>query len=474
MQITSKSFGDRLSYDSEAISLAEVISALTFALDMTEGAVPGHALRTCLLGMRLAEAVGVTGKDRVSLYYALLLKDIGCSSNATRVTQIMGGNDQKIKSSTKRDDWRKAGMSLRGLKVMWANTLPEETLSCRMLRFAQVARDASTNRKELIELRCERGAQILLQLGMDQSTLAAVRSLDEHWDGGGHPVGLKGNEIPLLARICSIAQALDIFASEESVANAMNMLRQRSGVWFDPTLVKMCEVLNREGSLWQGWSAASAEAELREAVMKLDPGEKAELSPERIDSICEAFASVVDAKSPFTYRHSVGVAEVAVGIAEQMGLPAHRIQLVRRAALLHDIGKLGVPNSILDKQGKLTSEEWSIVLAHPGHTRSILERVSAFRELAVIASEHHEKLDGTGYPLGLSASELSLESRILIIADTFAAMAEHRPYRKGMEMGRVFQLMGSEVPAKFDFRCFASLRFVWTDRKWRHITAHAV
>jgi putative nucleotidyltransferase with HDIG domain len=463
-----------LSYDTEAISLSEVISAMTFALDMTEGAVPGHALRTCLLGMRLADALGVCGKDRVSLYYALLLKDIGCSSNATRVTQIMGGNDLQIKASTKRDDWRKRGMSFRGLQVMWRNTLPEEGLGCRMLRFFQVARNSSVNRKELIALRCERGAQILLQLGMDASTLAAVRSLDEHWDGEGHPVGLKGTEIPLLARICSVAQSLDIFASEESIENAMKMLHERSGVWFDPRLVKICEMMNREGSLWEGWSATMDETDLRAAVMLLDPGEHADLTPERVDLICEAFASVVDAKSPFTYRHSVGVADVAVSIAQQMGLPSHRIQLVRRAALLHDIGKLAVPNSILDKQGKLTQQEWDIVLAHPGYTRSILERVSAFRELAVIASEHHEKLDGTGYPLGLTASELSLESRILIVADTFAAMAEHRPYRKGMETGTVFQLMSSDVPKKFDFRCFASLRFVWSDRKWRHITAHAI
>jgi putative nucleotidyltransferase with HDIG domain len=463
-----------LSYNTESILLADVISAMTFALDMTEGAVPGHALRTCLLGMRIADALGIAGKERVSLYYALLLKDIGCSSNATRVSQIMGGDDIAIKATTRREDWRKPGMSLHGLRVMWRNTLPEATLSCRLLRFVHVASRASVNRKELIELRCERGAQILLKLGMDSATLAAVRCLDEHWDGEGHPAGLKGEFIPLLARICSIAQNLDIFASEDSIEKAMEVLTRRSGRWFDPSLVRLVSVMHHEGTLWEGWSARTPDSELRSAVMLLDPGEQAELSSERVDAICEAFACVVDAKSPFTYRHSVGVAEVAVGIAEEMGLPKDRVLLVRRAALLHDIGKLSVPNTILDKQGKLTKEEWAIVLEHPGKTRSILERVSAFRELAVIAAEHHEKLDGTGYPLGLTASELCLESRILIVADVFTAMAEHRPYRRGMEMGTVFELMSTDVPKKFDFRCFSSLRSLWGDRKWQEITAQAV
>ena len=106
MPLTSQSFGRFLSYDHGAVSLSEVISAMTFALDMTEGAVAGHGLRSCLLGMRLADALGLPKEMRVSLYYALQLKDIGCSSNATRMTQIIGGDDRAIKASTKLEDWR--------------------------------------------------------------------------------------------------------------------------------------------------------------------------------------------------------------------------------------------------------------------------------------------------------------------------------------------------------------------------------
>jgi len=466
MTNTSSSFGTTLSYNEGAVSLSEIISALTFALDLTEGAVPGHALRSCLLGMRLGDALGVSGKLRTDLYYALQLKDVGCSSNATRMTQIIGGDDRAMKASTKLEDWRKSGVSLRGLKTLWHNILPGKSLPRRVVRFIEIARNAPTNRKEMIQMRCERGADIVRKLEMDADTAEAVRRLDEHWDGRGYPDGQKGEEIPLLSRICSIVQNLDVFATEDSIEAAMTVLRRRSGIWFDPALVRVVERLHAEGSFWEHCLKTDTVEDTRRAVLALDPGERTDLNPERIDRICEAFASVVDAKSPFTYKHSVGVADVAVEIAFEMELPAERIQLVRRAALLHDIGKLYVPNIILDKASKLTFDEWTVVVEHPKMTREILERIAAFRELATFAAEHHEKLDGTGYPLGLTAADLSVESRILCVADVFAAMAENRPYRAGLEPAKILEIIAADVPKKYDARCFAALENVVLRWNW--------
>jgi len=154
----SSSFGTELSYAEGDISFSEIISALTFALDLTEGAIEGHALRSCLLGMRIGDALGVSGHERISLYYALQLKDVGCSSNASRMTQIIGGDDRAMKASTKLEDWRKSTVSLRALKVLWRNILPGKSLVRRLIRFVEIARDAPANRKGMIELRCERGA----------------------------------------------------------------------------------------------------------------------------------------------------------------------------------------------------------------------------------------------------------------------------------------------------------------------------
>ena len=313
---------------------------------------------------------------------------------------------------------------MRGLKVLWNNILPGKSLPRRVARFIDIARHSQTNRKEMIQLRCERGADIVRKLEMDSVTAEAVRCVDEHWDGCGHPNGLKGQEIPLLARICSVAQNLDVFATEDSIDAAMKVLRRRNGIWFDPAIVQVAERLNAAGGFWEHCRRSDTVEDTRRAVLALDPGELTDLTSERVDRICEAFASVVDAKSPFTYRHSMGVADLAVELAFEMNLAPERILLVRRAALLHDIGKLYVPNVILDKAGKLTPEEWAVVVEHPKMTREILERISAFRELAAFAAEHHEKLDGTGYPLGITGAEMSIESRILSISDVFAAMAE--------------------------------------------------
>jgi len=466
MPNTSSSFGPKLSYENGAVYLSEIISALTFALDLTEGAVQGHALRSCLLGMRIGDAMGVSGKLRIDLYYALQLKDVGCSSNAARMTEIIGGDDRAMKASTKLEDWRKSGVSLRGLKTLWQNILPGKSLVRRIARFIDIARHAQSNRQGMIQMRCERGAQIVRKLELDEVTAEAVRALDEHWDGGGYPDRLKGKEIPLLARICSVAQNLDVFAIEDSIDAAMEVLRRRSGIWFDPEIVRVVERLHAEGDFWEYCRSAKDVEETRAAVLALDPGEQSQLTSERVDRICEAFASVVDAKSPFTYKHSIGVADVAVEIAFEMNLPPERILLVRRAALLHDVGKLYVPNAILDKAGKLTAEEWAIVAEHPKMTQKILERISAFRELAAFAAEHHEKMDGTGYPLGLTGAEMSVESRVLVVADMFAAMAENRPYRPGMEPEKILEIISKEVPGKLDPRCFHALQSVVKRWNW--------
>ena len=299
----------------------------------------------------------------------------------------------------------------------------------------------------MIQMRCERGADIVRQLEMDAVTAEAVRALDEHWDGRGYPDGLKwAKRFALLSRICSIVQNLDVFATEDSIDAAMKVLRRRSGIWFDPSLVRVVERLHAEGGFWDHCLKTSTVEETRQAALALDPGERTDLTPERIDRICEAFASVVDAKSPFTYKHSVGVADVAVELAFEMDLPPERIQLVRRAALLHDIGKLYVPNIILDKAAKLTPEEWAVVVEtsedDAGNSR---KRIAAFRELATFAAEHHEKLDGTGYPLAKASGILSVE-----VADTRDRRRgvcgdgrATRPIAAGLEPAKILEIIGS-------------------------------
>ncbi len=454
MHQTSASFGQTISYNEGAVILSEVISALTFALDLTENALPGHSLRTCLLGMRLAEAVGLPADELTSLYYALLLKDIGCADHVTRLSQIMATDD--------RAPWSLADLPVDLssnpllLERVWKEVLPGVPLPSNIGRLAGVeARRSDTYGSDATEE--NRGAETMRLLNMSDATIAAVAHLTERWDGSGHPHGRKGETIPRLARICAVAQTLDAFASEHGPETALRMVRARRGTWFDPELVRAAQVLHVSGRLWSQCQTRDVEA-TRAEVLRLDPGASSPLTSEHVDRICEAFGNVVDAKSPFTYHHSLGVTEVAVAIATELGLQPDRISLVRRAAFLHDIGKLAVPNHILDKRSKLDAREWVFITRHPKTSGSILQRVGAFRELACLAAEHHERLDGSGYPFRLKAEDLSIESRVIALADCYSAMAEDRPYRPGLDPKDILAEIGRDVPVKFDEECFTALR----------------
>jgi putative nucleotidyltransferase with HDIG domain len=166
---------------------------------------------------------------------------------------------------------------------------------------------------------------------------------------------------------------------------------------------------------------------------------------------------VIDAKSPFTYRHSERVAEIAVSAGEALGLTPLALRDLRRAALLHDIGKLGVSNRTLDKPGRLTVEELAVVRRHPEWTEEILGRVSRFDELAAVAAAHHERLDGSGYHRGVRGRALGRGARILAVADVFEAMTAERPYRAALPVEQALELMEREVPAKLCPDAFAAL-----------------
>jgi putative nucleotidyltransferase with HDIG domain len=441
------------------VTLAEILSALSFALDLTEDAVPGHALRSCLLGMRLGKELGLDSSRMSDLYYSLLLKDVGCSSNAARLCQIIGGGDERrVKAGVKLEDWTRPGAPKTStFRLLWDTVLPEGNPLKRAAAIVRIGLTQHRNNKEVITMRCDRGAYILRKLGLNDVAAEAVRGLDEHWDGSGYPEGRIGNNIPIESRILAVAQHLDVFASEQGTGKAIEVLRERSGRWFDPELVRIAESLHANYGLWWAALSETPEQETRRRVLDLASEEAHRLESGDIDLICEAFADVVDAKSSFTYRHSMGVTDAAVRIARQMGLSAERGRLVHRAALLHDLGKLRVPNSVLDKQGKLDANEWQMIREHPRLTREILSRISQFHELALIAGAHHEKLDGSGYPDRLPASRLPLEARIIAVADVYGALTEDRPYRAGLPLEQVVEIMSRDIPNKLDPDCFEAL-----------------
>lgn len=435
-----------------SISLSEILSALSFALDLTEGGVMGHAVRSCLMGMKVAAELGMSREGQDSLYFALLLKDAGCSSNAGRVSEMAGGDDRAIKREMKLEDWTQVSWNTLG--VLWKNVLPGAGPLRRALRIAEMGIHRQRNNEEMIQLRCGRGAQIALKIGLGEEAARAIHHLDEHWDGSGYPDSLRGGEIPMASRIMAVAQHLDFFALERGEHTAMRVLQDRSGRWFDPELVKIAASLDRSGDLWSGKNPD----ECRRRVLELAPEAAGATSAIQIDRVCEAFAEIVDAKSAFTPSHSAGVAQAALKIAEQLGMENERCRMIWRAALLHDVGKLSISNAILDTPSKLNAKQWAAVHQHPVHTQQILERIEPFAELAAVASRHHERLDGKGYPYGLSGEHLPLEARILAVADVYGALSEDRPYRPAFSGCEAIGIMRKMVPEKLDGACFEALR----------------
>jgi putative nucleotidyltransferase with HDIG domain len=177
----------------------------------------------------------------------------------------------------------------------------------------------------------------------------------------------------------------------------------------------------------------------------------------RLDRVAHAFASIVDAKSPYTAHHSERVATIAVAVAALLDLDADKRKTLHRAALLHDIGKLGVSNRILDKPGPLGKTEWATIRRHPQWTMEILSRLGAFRDVARIAAAHHERLDGSGYHRGLTAEQLDQPSRILAVADVAEALSAERPYRQALGPDKVLTIMRRQANCALDPGAVAAL-----------------
>ena len=423
----------------EEIALSGVIGALSHALDIAEGETPGHAIRSCVIGMRIAAEIDLSAEERSDLFYALLLKDAGCSANASRMSVLFAADDRQAKATSKLIDW-----SDRRSALIWSlRTVAPGTGLRRRIEVLRALRDEGDVTRKFMEARCDRGAEIARMLFLSEHTALAIRSLDEHWNGQGVPDGLRGEEIPLPARILCLAQTVEVFYARGGVKAARAVAKHRRGRWFDPTLVDAFLGFCGDREFWAGLDAAD--------VTSLEPPELALAGDDaRLDRVAEAFARVIDAKSPFTASHSQRVAEIADGIAAVLGFDAEQRRTLRRAGLLHDIGKLAISNRILDKPGKLTSEEFAAIQTHPVHTLAILERAPCFAGLAALAANHHEKLDGSGYPRKLTGADLDTPMRVLAVADVYEALTADRPYRGPLAPEEALAIIDRDVPHKLD------------------------
>lgn len=432
------------------IRLAEIIEALSKALDMTEGQPEGHCIRCCHIGTHIGREIGLDEDQLRDLYYTLLLKDLGCSSNAARICELYLADDLSFKHDFKFVD----GSLSQVLGFVIRHTGMQAGLAERFRSILKILQNGGELSTQLIQTRCQRGAEIAMQMRFSETVAQGILGLDEHWNGGGKPQGVAGAAIPLFSRIALLAQVIDIFHVSGGPSSALKEITKRKGDWFDPSLVDAFISLSKRFDIWKELGSVGLEA----LVLASEPGQYAIMADDDyLDDIAAGFAKVIDAKSPYTSGHSDRVALFTDLIAEEMGISSEARRLLKRAALLHDIGKLGISNSVLDKPSKLDDKEWLQMKRHAEFSERILSTIGAFADAALIGGAHHERLDGKGYPRGLTAHEIPMEVRIVSTADVFDALTADRPYRMAMPIPEAISILREGAGQSHDPICIEAL-----------------
>lgn len=373
-----------------------LLKALSITLELSAGGLSRHHWRTGMIAKRIAEELEMDDWQRQVLVYAALLHDLGAAARW----------DERDK-------------------------LYEQKLGREVYAHA------------------ERGYRLLKdspQLGV---LAEPIRHHHDKWDGTS-PSGLSGGEIPLLARIINLADRIDVMIKDktwifEQRPVILAEIQKLSGFDFDPELVRIfCDFAQQDSF----WLDLTNQYYYDDFFNNIDAYSRMRFSIDDTLNIAEIFSKIIDSTSRFTGRHSRSVAAISAFLARAKGYSSEEVKSMQIAGLLHDLGKLSIPNDILEKPGKLTEFEFAKIKQHPYYTYRILEKINGFSYIAEWAAYHHETLDGTGYPFGIREEKLRLGSRIVGVADVFVALTEHRPYRQSLKIERVEEIMRSMADSR--------------------------
>ena len=423
------------------VRLSELVALLSLGTDLGFGQPMEHVIRQCLIALRLADFLEMGEEERVVLYYSGLLAWVGCHTDAYEQAKWFG-DDIRLRSDMLVTDYSsKKDMVAFGAKYIGGNGRPLIHRAKVGIQFLGAGRrdfDAIAMNHYLAT------DQLTERLGLGEDVRSSLRESYERWDGTG-AFGLKGEQISRASRIVNLADVVEVFERTEGVERALAVARERRGSQFDPAIV---ELVCRE---FEAVFAGLGELETWGAVIDAEPALGGELSDEEFDDACEAIADFADLKSPATIGHSRAVAELCVGAARTMGLSELDVAQLRRAALLHDLGRLGVSNAIWDKRGVLNHGEMERVRLHPYLTERMLSFSPALEPLGAIAVQHHERLDGSGYPRGIAGDAIGIPGRILAAADFYHAKLEMRPHRQAISPDEAAAVLKGETDAgRFD------------------------
>ena len=410
------------------LRVTELLASLSLATDLGTGQPMGHGLGTSLLAVAVARELGCGPEQIRHVQQVSLIRFLGCNADAGDSARMAGGNELTLMAAIAPTHMGSSGETLRAMvRVAGAG----QPLVSRARLLVSALADNEADARSMSE-HCEVGAMLARRLGLDQAVVSALQHSYERWDGGGDPDGLKGGEIPLETRIGIVARDVDLFAREGR--DVVGTLRERQGKAYDPRIVDVMiglGQLDREAE-WDDVLAAEPEP-----IAYVDD----------IDQALGVVADYVDIKSAWTRGHSRRVADLAENAGRALGMSDMRCRDLSRAALVHDLGRVGVENGIWDKPERLATWQWEKVRLHPYLTGRILSRCPALAGLGDVASSHHERLDGSGYHRQTNREQTPEDAMVLAAADVMAALTADRPHRVRFDLEEAAGLMHDEVEA---------------------------
>ena len=416
--------------------LIELLGALSLVSDLGMGQPMEHNLRQCLIASRLGERVGLDDRGRRGVVHAGILAWVGCHVDAYEQTKWFG-DETALKGDQRLVD---LGSDVAGMAFLVGHIGKGRPVLHRVRTgFGFIGGGGMKDVDAMLDNHWQAVDSFAGRLGLDDDVRRCIKQTFERWDGKGVPDGACGDEIDITSRLVALADVVEVFHRVGGVDDAISVARERSGTQFDPDLVDLFGEVAEE--IFDELDGATS----WDAVMAAEPSLADPLTDDALDRALEATADFVDVKSPFTIGHSRGVADLAADAADHLGLPSDDSTAVRRAGLLHDLGRLGVPNSVWDKEGELTVTEAERVRFHPYLTERTLAASGGLAPLGALAVQHHERLDGSGYPRGLKADSITAGGRVLAAADTYRTKTEPRPHRDTATGSEAAQLLRAEV-----------------------------
>lgn len=400
------------------LRLAEVLASLSLAIDLGTGHPMEWVIQTCVLGVRLAQQLNLNADTQRDVYYLSLLRHVGCTGNAHDDALRFGNELEAVAGFAIDMDDLAAGIAFV-IETVGKSKPPRERLALIAKMLAAGPGIAKINHLA----QCEIATRISELLEMPASIRAGLWQIFERWDGKGDPKGLQGAQIDVAVRVITLAQDVVTFYRLGKQDAVLPMVRARARRYFDPAMAEA--FLQHADALLDGLNMES----LWQAALDVEPGKHALLADAQFEQACYAIADFADLKSPFTLNHSRHVAELAYSAARAYSLPESDAARLKHAALLHDVGRVGVTAAIWGKPSKLTETEWERVYLHPHFTERIFARSRALAPFGALAAAHHERLDGSGYHHHVNASALSVPARLLAVCDVYAAMTEERAHR---------------------------------------------